>query len=55
MREIVELFREPHLDHFFRYGWPDEFPMPAPNDNLAAFHVLDAEVQTAVQKDNNGE
>ena len=52
LREIVECLREPHHAHFFRYGWPDEFSMPTPNDIFAAFHVLDSEVHAAVQPDN---
>jgi hypothetical protein len=39
LREIIGYLRDPYRRHFFRYHWPDEFPLPEfkqVNDALAA-------------------
>lgn len=36
LREIIELLKQPHHEHQFRYGGMDEFPLPANVDEVIA-------------------
>lgn len=46
LREIIELLKPPHLEHQFRYGGMNGFPLPANVDEvLANLNHLAAELQ----------
>jgi hypothetical protein len=46
LREIVELLQSPHLEHQFRYGGKDDFPLPADVEQvLANLNHLASELQ----------
>ena len=46
LREIIELLREPHLAHQFRYGGMNQFPLPANlNEVVGSLHHLAHELQ----------
>lgn len=45
LREIIEYLREPYGKHFFRYRWPDEFPLPEFNQVNDALVALEEDVK----------
>lgn len=45
LRQIVELLREPHLAHYFRYDRPEQIPLPEPVQIFETLKVLDEELK----------
>ncbi len=54
LREIIEHWREPYRRHFFRYHWPDEFPLPEFKQVNDALVALEEDVKALFAHERDG-